>query len=514
MWGKFHRIVFIVALCGLAVGLPLNKIVLSISGMVLALNWILEAQFKQKWDALIINRTALLIIGIFMLHIVGLLWSTDLNYGLHDIKIKLPLLFIPLIIASSKPLQKKEVNLILLLFTISVFVTSLINWTVFVYDGLDDDLELRNLSLFTSHIRYALLVVMALCISIYLSFYTRNWQRFALWGVAIWFVYYTLFAQVLSGILTLLFVFIFSAIWVIAKKTSGKRKIASFIGLIISIVSIGAWLIIQINPPIKEQIIVEELEHFTPSGNRYEHVYENQMTENGYYINYYLCKKELEQEWNKKSSIGFYEPDAKGNLLAGTLIRYMTSKGLRKDSAHFSQLTAKDIYYVEQGIASEVYTYGGIRARLAELGLEIQKYKEGNDPNGSTVMERLAFWSTGIHIIEQNFWIGTGTGDVQQAFNTQYAADQTRLQPENRLRTHQQFMTSWITFGVFGFIIFVGFHIFFLLLKWHLNEVIPFLFMIIVISSYLTEDTLETQVGATFVAFFVGLFTHHYKVNK
>ncbi len=47
--------------------------------------------------------------------------------------------------------------------------------------------------------------------------------------------------------------------------------------------------------------------------------------------------------------------DEKGQELKMTLIRYLNSKGLRKDAEGMDQLDEKDIRNVEQGIANQYY---------------------------------------------------------------------------------------------------------------------------------------------------------------
>jgi hypothetical protein len=505
---KTHRLLFVVALCCIAIGLPLNKIVLSLAGMLLSLNWILEADFQTKWLRIKQNKLALLLLSFFLFHILGLAWSDDIAYGFHDIKIKLPLLFLPLVISSSQPLSRKELNSVLYFFLGALFVTSLINFSVFTHDGLDDDLELRNMSLFTSHIRYALLIVFGFCIAGYYAYKNTGIKRFGLLLVCLWFVYYTFYAEVLSGVLALLCCLFFVSIWWVFKYTKRKIKYVAGFGLFALLIGVVFVVFHFLQPIEKEKLDFTNLTYTTPSGNTYTHILENDLMENGHYVYFYLCYKELEEEWNKVSLIPYSGKDAKGNSIAGTLIRYMTSKGLRKDGTHFQQLTTKDIYYIEQGVASVVYLESGIEARLAELSLEYRKFKDNADPNGSTVLQRLEYWKTGRQIIRDNFWFGVGTGDVQQTFDVYYSHYNSRLVPENRFRTHQQFMTNWIAFGVFGFCLFIGLHIYFGWTQWKKSDLIPFLFLVIILCSYLTEDTLETQVGVTFVAFFLSVFSN------
>jgi hypothetical protein len=515
---QIHRYVWLLSLIGLAVGLPFSKVILSISGMLLALNWLVEGQFRIKWQRFKSAHWAQLWIAIFLIHLIGLIWTSDFEYAFQDIRTKIPLLLIPLVLGSSAELTKKEWRTLISIFILSVFLASAINWYAFVHDGLDDDMELRNLSLFISHIRFALLVVIALVLSVFLIPPSSRWVKLILGLVSIWFVYYTWFSQVLSGYVSFGLVLLGATIWWLLTKMHGKKRLlaTTLIGLTgISLIAYIGW---NLRPPVQQEINESSLEWYTASGNVYTHEHHNGLTENGNFIYSYLCMDEIKKEWNKVSSIDFDSTNVHGDPIYGTLIRYMTSKGLRKDSTDFQQLTKQDIHYVEQGIASVVYLRGGMRGRLARLAMDIQKFKEGGDPNGHTVLERLEYWRAGFELIHAHFWFGTGTGDIQQAFQQHYNQVNSQLLPQNRSRTHNQFMTMWITFGVFGFLLFL-FTQFYHARKFLQSKNIPALLIwIVLVASYFTEDTLETQTGVTLVAFFTGILSMYkqesYQTNQ
>lgn len=503
-----HRVIFLVALFGLAIGLPLNKIVLSLSGLLLALNWLLEARFSEKWALFKTNQLAWLLAAVFFVHVLGLLWTTDFSYAANDIRIKLPLLLLAIVLPSSKPLSMRWTRYLLMAFLTSVLVASFINYGYFVHDGLDDDMELRNMSLFTSHVRMSLMVTFSFVISVYFGIKRGQfWQKMLFFMGASWLFYYAIFSQVLSGLLALFIVVLCSLFWVVAKIRLQKWRYSLFGLLSLVIVASLTWLYFSFQPPEKQLLDKSSLVYETPSGNTYTHYLESDLTENGYYVYYYLCEDELEQEWPKRSSIPADGLDAKGNPVMGTLIRYMTSKGLRKDAHDFDQLTDKDVFYIEQGIASVVYTEKGLKPRIAAVSFELQKYVEGGDPNGSTILERLEYWNTGLKIAKENWLFGVGTGDVQHAFDEMFERQDSRLLPENRVRAHQQLLTIWITFGLIGLLIFIIYHIRFLTFQWQMGNYLAFVFGLIIMTSYLTEDTLETQVGVTFMAFFMALFS-------
>jgi O-antigen ligase len=118
--------------------------------------------------------------------------------------------------------------------------------------------------------------------------------------------------------------------------------------------------------------------------------------------------------------------------------------------------------------------------------------------NNHSLTMRLLFMQTGLRIWKNNFWLGVGTGDVQDAFNWQYEFDQVELDQENRLRAHNQFLTFGITFGFIGFLI-----VLWMLMCLYKNaNRFMFVTLSLLLASFLNEDTLETQIGLTmFVGF-------------
>ncbi len=122
---KIHEQVYFYTLIFIAICLPLSIFATSVFQLVLLLNWMLEGRLREKWSRLVSNRALQVFLLIFALHLVGLLWSENMAYGLKVFKIKLPLLAFPLIIATSRPLDMPRVRSILLLFSMAVFVATL-----------------------------------------------------------------------------------------------------------------------------------------------------------------------------------------------------------------------------------------------------------------------------------------------------------------------------------------------------------------------------------------------------
>ena len=178
----------------------------------------------------------------------------------------------------------------------------------------------------------------------------------------------------------------------------------------------------------------------------------------------------------------------------------MSSKNIRKDSAGVNKLTKKEIRNIEMGHASIVNS--GIIARFYGIKHQLNNAKTVNN---HSILERIRYWKAGIFIIKSNWLIGVGTGDIQDAFNQQYEDSNSQLSLENRHRTHNMYLTVFITFGIGGLILFCWMLIHFTIYNIRKHDLVGLFFILIAVVSFIPEDTLETQTGVTFFALFYGL---------
>jgi hypothetical protein len=214
-------------------------------------------------------------------------------------------------------------------------------------------------------------------------------------------------------------------------------------------------------------------------------------------------ESQLATSWKKASEFDYFGKDKKNQPVSSTLIRYMHSKQLPADSSGFKQLTSEDIKEVEKGTADINEKAPAFIGKLNEARFQIHC---ANNPNGSTIRQRLEYWKTGFLLIKENFLFGVGTGDIKDEYNKKYEQTNSLLLPENRLEAHNTFLTFFITFGIVGFLYFM-----YVLLHCSRDiylrlDFLGFAFMAILTSSFLTEDTLETQMGITIFSFLLSLF--------
>ena len=100
------------------------QLVLNISIILLALVWIIEGKFKEKFKNLASSPVALLYISLFLLYLIGVYFTDDFKNGIKSLETKASLLVFPLIIGSAT-IKKQHYNRTLLFFSIACAAFSL-----------------------------------------------------------------------------------------------------------------------------------------------------------------------------------------------------------------------------------------------------------------------------------------------------------------------------------------------------------------------------------------------------
>ena len=499
--------------------MPLSKFLMSLSQIILICNWLLEGNLKNKFASFFKNKPALILSSLLLLHFIGLLYTSDYAYASKDIRIKFPLFILPLFLSTSWPLSQKIVNLILKFFIGGILVATGITSLVLVDVIHRNIADVRNASLFISHIRFALLIDVAFFCCIYFIKNTASLSYKIMWGtVSVWLIVFLILLESMTGLSILTFILFVLALYLIFKS---EVKIIRY-GLIVIIVGfcffIGnmALRVIKQNSIPDEVVNYDTLQTHTAHGGVYINSSTDKSTENGHLVWIYFCMDELESAWNKRSVIKFDGEDAKGNAVRFTLIRFLASKGLRKDADAVDRLTDEEIKCIERGMPNVNYrTISGIEVRINEVLWEINLYKMRGDVNFHSITQRYAYWQAALDIVSENKLIGVGTGDVQKAFDAEYEKTNSNLLKELRCRSHNQYLTIGVAFGILGMIWFLFTLIYPMVSLNKTRDLLYVSFIIIAMISFLTEDTLESQAGVTFYAFLNAffLFVHNNKAG-
>ncbi len=502
-----HRLIFFFGLLLIACGLSLGAFPLSLGQLIIGANWLWEGNFKWKWQRIKDQKIFFVFAAFFLLHVLGLAWSTDYEYGINDIKIKAPLFALPLIFATTVPLTVKELNTLLKVYAFSVIASTL--WSMVYFTGLRElpPNDIRKLSRFYSHIRFSMNIVYAFFISAWFVYTDRRIQNRVLWiVVAIWLLIFLFILSSLTGILILFILLAIYIFRIVIRQSNSWIKFS-----LIAITIIAVWFALnRLQKTYNSYFSLKEDFEMTDSKSASGSGYwrdTSMQRENGYLIWKYIAITELENEWNKKSDIHFDGKDKKGTAIRFTLIRYLTSKGLRKDSVGVNELTAKDIESIENGIPNyRLSVSSPLKKRIYDLMWEIYDYRENGAVKNRSLVLKMVYWKTGWKIAQNNLLFGVGTGDVQLAFNEQYDKDNSVLKTdEERKRAHNQYLTILIALGIPGLIVMLAM-MFVPLANLKNSHALFFPVYWILFFSMFSEDTLETQAGVTMFAFFFSLF--------
>lgn len=509
-----HRNIYLFGVFLLAASLPLSIFTTSIAEIILILNWILEGKFLIRLNSLKKNKAFLFIGSLYFLHLAGLIYTSDFSYAFHDLKIKLPILLLPLIFSTSDKISIKTIRSILIVFVFSVLISSLISAAIFFGLTSMEYYDVREISIFISHIRLSLMVNLALFILVYYSFTSdatikiKGYLKIIALVIVIWLALFLFILKALTGIVIFILVglvlcwIVSSRIQDVAPRFIIRVLLITFPLLIFSFIakSVAKYY-------TSEEISFSNLDTYTSQGNLYINDTTKAARENGHYVWLYLCEEELRTGWNNISDLKYDGLDNKGQKIKYTLIRYLTSRGYRKDAGGIGQLSREDIHAIENGMANYIFLDRfALYPRIYEIIWELDVLNNGGDPSDHSVAQRITYLNGARHIISKNFLFGVGTGDVQQEFNKYYDQTDSKLKKNSRRRAHNQFITFFVSFGFIGFLICIlalaGPVI---IKKAYLNYLLV-IFLIIGFASMMNEDTLETQTGVSFFMFFYSLF--------
>jgi len=533
---NIHSGAYFITLVLIAMSLPLSKYTMSMTEFMLLGMWLLSGFsfsivwrffkiggfFKgiyhfveyffslayrnliDKFSLFFRNRAAVVFASIYFMHLVGILFTADYEYALKDLRIKLPLLLFPVVFSTMEKIEYKRFRILMLAYTASILAGTLISMGIFFQA---EYVDIREISPFISSIRFSLNTSFAFFALVYFIIYDKQfkaWHKISFALIAAWFVVFLFILESVTG-LGIIVVIGVSYLVLQLFKTHYLYLKLTFIVLAVGI-PLSLFLYVQHTIHVATHVApvnMEQLDKYTAQGNLYVNDTSQTNIEDGRYIGLYICYEELGESWEKRSDLKIDEESQNGQIIRETLIRYLTSKDLRKDAEGVEALTDWDIGKIEEGVANYNYLkYPGLRVRILKILIGYDVYKKTGDPSGSSVMQRIEYSKASFDLIHDHFWFGVGTGDLEDALNDQYKRMGSELKKRYRFHAHNQFLAIFIAFGVFGFLWFLVALIYPPFKQKNFGDYFFVTFFLVAVFSMLSDDTLETQAGVTFFAFF------------
>lgn len=501
------------ALIVTAIALPFSNFLMSQGAFLLVMAWAVDRWklgpiFRGRtWGFWRAQSVMWGVLALFAWNLISLGWTDELTYGLRALRIQLPLLAFPLVLSTGRWNPARSLPAVRIAMAISVGAACLA--CLWMGSQAEGELRLRDWSPFISHIRFSLMITFIWGWWLSQALDQQGQSARTAWMITV--ILGLLGAAFTWKSASLTAVFLFPVVGLLAVWLSGRwRKGIS--GIAAGLIAVGLGIGWTLRPVYPDASTLPES---TSAGAPYQHFPDRCLRENGSHVWTHIAWEELEQGWRMRSARDLDGLDDRQQELRMTLIRFLTSKGLRKDAEGVAQLTAQDIQWIESGIPTVLEKeHTGLLRRRDIVQFEIWNAIDGGNPSGHSLMQRWAFLRTGMHIYQHHPVIGVGIGDVPAAFQWAYDDLQSPLEPPFRLRAHNQYLTFLIAAGPLGFVIWLVI----------LYAVLPaatrknadgrtaecrraaVLCVAVLALSCLTEDTLETQAGVTFAGFFVGLF--------
>lgn len=493
---------FFLSLIMITAGLATSNILMSWGQFGLAFAWLWQRDYRRQWNRFITQPQLVMHAGIFLLFVGGLIHTSDFGYGFHDLKIKLPLLLLPFLIGGFPFSDSRRATWILhaLLLTLLFCCATGVLIYLRILPWKADDV--RKFSPFISSIRLSTLLVFGIFACGWLLFPSRREWRLLprlFYAVSIvFFLGFIVLLKSLTGIIALLgAAWVLLLVWAFRKKKPFVRFSVTAAALLLPL-----FIFLYVRSQIRdfyrvEKVDFSELQMSTPDGTYYKHDTTSWQLENGHYVYLYIANWELKQEWNRRSAVDFDGFTTNGWPIRETLIRFITSKGWKKNAGSVQKLTDDEIRAIEKGITNYRYMYPlRISSRIYQVIWEYNEYIHTGDPNGKSLATRLEFWKHGWSAVMRAPITGYGTGDTRKVLRDELQSASSKLDRAHWGNPHQQYLSVALATGFAGLLIFLVLFIgpFAITPRLH---VLQWVLLSISLIAMLDDDPLETQAGVT-----------------
>jgi O-antigen ligase len=248
---KTQEKIFLILALLVAVTLPLSIRLNSLSIILLFVHWTLEGNWREKWQRLVHNTFSLIFIAIYLYCIIALVYTSNMRQGTFELEKKISFLVFPLILSTTRHLNKTSAEKILIGFVVACLAASIFclgyayysylldaNPAHFFYHDFSQETPLGIHAIYFS-------LYIAVCIFILVYFLQSNWRELRT-STRVYTVLLAFFFVIILMLLsskTIIFAFFLMMLFFVARltfKTKGFAlgSISLFSGLILFVMVI------------------------------------------------------------------------------------------------------------------------------------------------------------------------------------------------------------------------------------------------------------------------------------
>jgi len=183
---------------------------------------------------------------------------------------------------------------------------------------------------------------------------------------------------------------------------------------------------------------------------------------------------------------------------AGLIVLFSGSFGLilRFVIGHFSSNRVRWFsFFFVLALSSTVLLSDIVRVRFKSAWNALFTAEVMNNKSKDSTEARVMMWSASWELIQSNFWTGLGTGDVDDELQRVNMARNNRGVVEQKLNSHNAFLTMFLQLGIFGFLFFCFGLLYLFRYFWKRKSVFGVIVLFVFVINFFFESFLETRAG-------------------
>ncbi len=205
-----HQLIYVFFLIVVVFGLSMGNIFMSIGTIGLAGNWLVEMDFKTKWNrAKTLYYTPFICTILFLVPLIWMFNTEDVAFGIKDLNIKLPLLSMPIVLGTMPKLSLKQWWVVMTFFIVGLIVATSVGYFRY-FSSLNSNLEFdgRDMAVFISHIRLSLLLGVGIFVLFYLLYKVKSSYKYLIIIPLMFFIFFIRLMESGTGYVVLFYVLI------------------------------------------------------------------------------------------------------------------------------------------------------------------------------------------------------------------------------------------------------------------------------------------------------------------
>ena len=143
-----------------------------------------------------------------------------------------------------------------------------------------------------------------------------------------------------------------------------------------------------------------------------------------------------------------------------------------------------------------------------------KRFKSFENDKNNEFMFRIKLWETAIKSVSsrKNLFLGNGTGDAKNYLVKDYKTEKNTIAYKAKYNAHNQYIEFYIRNGLLGVLMVLLPIIYLLFISIKYKNIPLVLCLTIILITMMTESILQRVHGIMFVAYFLGLFSKHFKI--